>query len=224
MITHNRLSDLDREELSEQLHPLIEPSYEDGWPLIRREVEQATDLYRLWESGDIHSFFLVAWHELEVEGRQRPAVYMGLSATDSSAKNTGRVRGLYARFIVDARRREDQLGMNVICWGTAATPSSVHAVQTLWTGAEPGVAGAYTEEGAQIARAIRRYKGAERAASEHPFVLKNEAPSTRYSTVERQRIDAVKEKHNFTLLDDLGVDEACGDRLLLVASLPGTVV
>jgi hypothetical protein len=86
---------------------------------------------------------------------------------------------------------------------------------------EPRRDGAYSAWGARVARALREKLHLPPAApGEHPFVLRGIAEDTRYSDIERRRIDRVRRFKRFTLFERLGIDEAAHDRLLGFAHAP----
>ena len=208
-------------EKRKEIEELIRPSYVNATSLIDRALSKGQDLYELRdEDGALISFFMVGWHSLTVAEKVVPAVYLGLSATTQQAKNSGIVRNLYMRFIEDAIGREGESQEQVVCWATTATPSAFFAVHKLWIDVEPDAKGVFSNRGLEYVRAIREYLQMPQSNQDHPFVVKSIAVDTRYSKAERIRINEICEKHNFHLLRELGVDEAKGDRLILVAHLP----
>jgi hypothetical protein len=85
---------------------------------------------------------------------------------------------------------------------------------------EPLRDGTFSATGAEVANAIRQRFYRNSTAGLHPVVLRNVAANTRYSEAERARIRKVCEEHQFSLPQELGVEETNGDRLLYVCYCP----
>jgi len=204
-----------------QLRDILQPSYVDARPLLTRELVHCDTLYLYRDAfGQPESFFLVAWEVLLVGAEQVPTAYLGLSATRQDTKNSAIVRELYAAFLREAAAWERHSGQPLVLWFTTATPSVCLVAYTMFANAEPRAEGSFTERGATIAATIRSRLGLPATEGTHPFVLKGVAGSTRYSAGERERIHLISAKRNFTMLQDLGGYEECGDRLLYVCYVP----
>lgn len=206
--------------LTEMLE-MIRPSYVDAAPLLDREVARCETLYRWYDhDGLLTAFFLVAWESLTIDSNERPAVYMGLSATRQDTKNSGVVRQLYAEFVRDGVQWEISNQRRLVLWFTTATPSACLAAYVLFVEAEPRVDGTFTDIGAGVARAVRTRLSWPERLGDHPFVLRSVAGATRYSSVEAERVRAICARHDFDLLAKLDVQEMHGDRLLYICYLP----
>lgn len=206
--------------LLDQIRTLVAPSYEDPAAILARELASCDVAYLLvGPDRTLLSLFLVGFHGLSVNHEPAEALYMGLSATRPDLKNHGLVHGLYRQAQADARTREDQAGKRLIVWGTTVHPSPFRAVHNIWANVEPRSDGTFTDTGAERALALRQHLQVPPPTG-HPFVLHGIAQGTRYSSAELARIDRVKLKHGFGLFESLGVDEAKGDRLLVVCEVP----
>ena len=127
---------------------------------------------------------------------------------------------LYNYFVADAQRSERQHRKKLVVWGTTATPIVYFAARKLFVNTQPSEDGTYTDASARVALAVRRRLGVGLEARAHPFVFPCLAAGVRFSEEERRRIAAVCEAKRFLLFDQLGIDEARGDRLLFVGEIP----
>jgi hypothetical protein len=190
-----------------------------GWTFDRCDT-----LYLLRDVRDgVLGFFLVAWETLAVEGRDVPALYTGLCAVRPDQKNAATFVRLLKCCLLDAQQWERRHREKLTVWGTTATPSSFFAVRKAFANAQPRPDGTYSEESARLARAIRHRLGVSPNAGAHPFVFPRLADGVRYTEQERRRIRASCKAKGFFLFDQLGVDEARGDRLLFVAEVPAVL-
>ncbi|MBL0941232.1 MAG: hypothetical protein IBJ00_00650 [Alphaproteobacteria bacterium] len=217
-----RVEFADDQTLIQELQELTSPSYEDPSAMINRDLNRCTKLYLLREKGGkLISFFMVGWEPLMFRGKSIQSVFLGLSATCQDKKNSGIVRTLYQRFILDAQTWQKKNSSKLLLWYTTATPSVIHATNTIFVENEPYMDGSYSCEGKELALAIKEKMGWEAAGQgDHPFVLKRVAEATRYSYQERERIRKILEKYHFRLFEQLGIDETHGDRLLRICRVP----
>jgi hypothetical protein len=205
---------------------LAAPSYEDPVALLSRDLQRCDTLYLASDvKGDLVAFFMVAHEMLALNNQQRiPTIYLGLSATRQDTKNTGRIMALYGRCMLDAMNWQQEVGQDILLWATTATPTIYLAARTLCQDVNPRLDGTYSAESAQIAQALRRAFGYDLPHMDiHPFVLKGVAHRTRYSATEVARNTKIMIRKGFSLFEDLGIDEAQGDRLLFTLRLPREV-
>jgi len=205
---------------------LTQPSYVDPSALIERELKTCSRAYVGRDvDGKLLCFYLTEWHELEIDGKRTPAVYLGLSATTQQTKNTGLVAALYAEALKEITEEQERRSTLYLLWSTTASPTIFLAMSIFLEQVEPSVAGAFSESGLKAVAAIRRYrKLSPIRAGEHPFVLRGVAERTLYSSDEILRIEKIKKRKSFTLFDDINVHEAMSDRLLVVARTPKKTV
>lgn len=207
--------------LQQSMLGIIRPSYVDPLPVFNREIQRCNKLYLAIQNKTLVAFFLVSWESLEFQGKVIPAIFLGLSATSMETKNTGIVRNLYKRMLEDVKKWEETNQQQILIWATTATPSAYYAVSLLFPQLEPRSNGSYSEQGEQLALAIRKKMGWENTnKTGHPLVLHNVAKGTRYSPTESQRIAQVMAKSSFTLFSKLAIDEQNQDRLLLICQSP----
>lgn len=215
---HNTSFRTDARLLAE-MREVIAPSYDAEPAMFAHDISCCNRAYVLRDNSDLVAFFLTSFVEGDDPRCQRACIYLGLSATRQSHKNTGIVRSLFERFTDDARAFEIQVESAIPMFGTLATPSSYYSVNMIWANAEPLMDGSYSEKGREHARIALKWLNAE-ASDDHPFVLHAYAVGTRYSKLERERIARLIAKTQFSLLERLGVVEARGDRLLVVCEVP----
>lgn len=149
----------------------------------------------------------------------RSTFYLGLSIVEPSSRG-GTVAGLlYRRAIDDAALAQDPQSP-FIAWATTASSLIFSMFGKLCIGAQPDPTGLFSEESARIAWALRdRYW--PHNDSSHPFVLRKCATNRRYQTaeLERQSRSAIAGKP--TLLGSLEINQAAGDRLLMIGGVKG---
>jgi hypothetical protein len=196
------------------------PSYVDPSAVLYREWSRCDTLYLACDSHGLQGFYLARFDIVDTGGRWLPTVYMGLSATRDGVKGKGIGNMLYAHGLTDALKWQAQEHEKLILWTTTATPIVYLRVQSGLKGANPRPDGSYSADAAAIAAAICRDLGKRQPRTHHPFVLKGIANDIRYSAREAQRIQQTKAQLNFTLFDELGIDEAQGDRLLVFGEVP----
>jgi hypothetical protein len=207
--------------LQKQITNIVSPSYEDSTTLLAREIKSCNEIYLAKDQNQqIHSFFMIGWSDLVVDNQQIPAVYLGLSATSATTKNRGYVRLLFEKFFKEAYAWEEKNQQKLVLWHTTASPSIFHAFNLLLDYNEPDKDGDYTDAGQKIALAICQKKGwQQNVSSQHPFVLHGVAENTLYSKEEFSRLGKICQKNNFTLFNQLNINERKGDRLLRISRL-----
>ncbi len=205
--------------LRERLAAIVAPSYDGECRALDVDWHRADLLYLLADGDTEVAFFFVTTTTLLIEGESTRAFYLGLSATSERTKNSGQVRRVFDTFLADAAMRDAEAGSPAWCFGYTATPSSVDAVLRLWSETQPRRDGSFDLRRVGVALAAGKWLGATHDPS-HPFVLPRLSAGTRYSDLERSRIDALVSKTGFDLFTRLGIDERRGDRLLLTARAP----
>lgn len=206
--------------LLREIEFLAAPNYEDASALLEREVRHCTQAYLIRDNeGVLLAFFLVAFEYLSLsDGTFTPALYLGLSAAQHTPSGAAAVMRLYGSAIADAMRWEQQHGNRLVIWSTTASPMIYKVVSKYLSNLEPSGSGDFSSSGRDRAHALARHLGAHTAT--HPFVLKGYAANTRYSQIERRRIDLTLRAQRFELFKQLAIDESAGDRLLMIASTP----
>ena len=135
------------QELKAAITAIAAASFIDDVDRLDREIDRCDTLYLLRdEGGDVLCFLMVAWETLDIDGRQEPALYTGLTAARPDQKSTGNAMKLYLFFVSDAQRWEDLHRRKLIVWGTMASPIVFFAARRLFANTQPSVDGSYTEE------------------------------------------------------------------------------
>jgi len=210
--------------LKAALAAVVATSFIDEVGRLERTFDRCDTLYLLRDGrGEVLCFFLVAWENLPVEGRDVPTLDTGLTAARPGQKNTGTFVKLLNYCIFEAQQWEQRHRQKLTIWGTTATPSVFFVVRKVLANMQPSADGTFSEEAARFARAIGRRLGVSLPAGAHPFVFPRLAAGVRYSEEERRRIAAVCRAKQFFLFDQLGVNEARGDRLLFSAEVPAVL-
>jgi hypothetical protein len=127
---------------------------------------------------------------------------------------------LYRHVVSEAQEWERLHHQRLIVWGTTATPIAFFIARKVFANLQPSVDGTYSDESAQVARAVRRRLGVGQVPSSHPFVFPRLVAGARFTEEERLRVAEVSRAKRFSLFDRLGIVEAEGDRMLFVAEIP----
>lgn len=199
---------------------LATASYENPSALLNREWTKADTLYLAYNSTRLEGFYLARFDIIDTIERWLPTMYLGLSATAEEARGHGIGNILYAHGLIDAFKWQAHEGAQIILWATTATPVVYLRLLTGLHNANPLMDGSYSTDGAALAAAIARELRVVPPPTGHPFVLKGIAQDTRYSPREVQRLVQLSAETKCTLFADLDIDEAQGDRPLVVAQLP----
>lgn len=207
--------------LRRQIHEIASGSFVNDPARLDGEIDRLGTLYLSRdERGDVLGFFLVSYETLEVDGRDATALDLGVCAPRPDVKGTGKVVRLIQRCVRDARRWEEANGRRLIVWATTMNPFVYLCARKLFADTQPYPDGKFTAEKQRIAQAVARRLGADLPAEAHPFILPRQAPFIRLADDERLRIAAACARRPISLLDRFGVDEARGDRLLIVMDIP----
>jgi hypothetical protein len=198
---------------------MIEPNYEDPRPLVVREFNRCDTLYLVKSDHEkIIGCLMASWEKLTNEIQ---SVYLGLGMVKQNVKNTGILKLLFTEFIKDAQKWKIQNQQPLIIWATTATPFAYFAITRLFESVEPSFDGTYSENSKFIAALIRkRMNWCSVTSIQNPFVINRATRDTYYSEEERKRITQVEKDKNFSLFSRLNINEARGDRLLLVFQVP----
>ena len=205
------------------MEEIARPSYEDHTTLFNKDLALCTDLYGMTDANNkLQSFFMTSWGKIQFRGRPLNSVFMGMSATRDDAKNSGNIRDVYRSFFEGVISKQKKTKEDYILWHTTITPSVCIAVEKIakirgdkcYPSLEDG---AFDETGRELAMAIINAYDLPMADASNPFLLREFAVNTRYSESERRRIARVKQKHNFSTFEKLGLLEEKGDRLLRAA-------
>jgi hypothetical protein len=211
-IRSGKVQDLMSTQLHDRMLSILTPSYIDPKPLFNREIQHCDRIYLAEDNhNELVSFFLVAFQNEAAPDE----IYLGLSATSQSTKNSGTVRVLYSQCADDIRERETKRGAPFVIWSTTASPSAFHGGRLFWD-CEPDARGTASQDAREAAARIQK-RIVTSTRSENPFVLRGVADPVRYSELERRRIGEIVTKTGFDLFNRLSIDEARGDRLLVIA-------
>lgn len=200
------------------LATLAGPSYDDPSTILAREVAGCTHLYLGREADGRPAGFVFTTRSVLDDGAGLPLLHFGWSAARADLKNSGATMALFEHCILDTQAWERQLGRPALLWATTASPTIYLGIARFLADVEPHCDGRYTDDGARLAALLRARLGAP--AGGHPFALRGVAAGTRYAVTERRRIDQIRDRKRFALFAALGIDERCGDRLLVMARTP----
>ena len=200
------------EEVFEALASLLGPGGGPGRAMLEHELLRCDLLYVAHDGDGPCAFLLGARVRLTVGPERRPARYLGLSV----ARSDRGADAVLARFTTDARDEEESRGVRVVLFTTAATPVAVRTAQAFWTDLQPAPDASFRADVLPVADAARAWLGATGSA-ERPFVL----PRLTCGGADCRR--SLDDAHGAggDLFRRLGIEQAAGDRLLLLCAVPG---
>jgi len=205
--------------LHEEIIRLASPTYEDPSALLIPAIIQFDTAYLARDDdGRLLSFFMHGYDEIILADRILPAIHLGWTCATQDTKGSHLVRALYEQFLKDAQAAQDAEGIDFTLWGTTATPVGFHLYHKYFADVAPDVQGNYSSEALEIANALRARLSCEHSET-HPFVLSG-VSRARFAEQEKERIDQIAQNKNFSLFDELKIDERNGDRLLVICRLP----
>jgi len=210
--------------LRTELALIAAPSYDDATAILAREVADCTHLYIGRDTAGLLAGFFMTSRDYLTADHGLPLVHVGWSATRHDLKNSGATMALFERCITDTQAWEKQLGRRALLWSTTASPTIYLGVSRFLAEVEPRRDGSYSADGARHAQLLRQRLGASAMAEgEHPFAVRGIATGTRYSADERERIARVCDRKQFSLFEQLGIDETNEDRLIFIARTPADI-
>ena len=213
-------------ELLAQLVELATPSYQDAHFVVAAALQRATTLYLGYGvDGQLISFNMAAIEWITFYGGQKePTLYLGLCGTQHDVKSSGIVRLMLGRVLLDGAQWEWVTGHSLILWGMTASPIIYALAHMCDPKMEPSPDGSYSVEQARYAQGLRQRLGyAPTTQDENPFILKRFMAGSSYSSQEVARIKQAREHKRFVPLEDWGIDETQGDRLLFIGAIPPTM-
>ncbi|WP_028296731.1 hypothetical protein [Olivibacter sitiensis] len=211
----------ENKELIAEILELTLPSYVSNAQLIDREIMHNRDIYLIRsDEGELLAFFMVNFESLGSE----ETFYLGLSACREEHKSRGLVKSLYMKFLEDCRSKERLHEKKYLLWWTTATPVVYYWFNKHVARVQPDMDGAYDELGKHYAIKIIGEKFRHIVVDEvHPFILRKVAEETNYSEQEKMRLKEVANRLNFDIFDRFLLDEAGGDRFLMIGYAPDNV-
>ncbi|GGD61653.1 hypothetical protein GCM10011514_27130 [Emticicia aquatilis] len=203
-------------ELSEiekvEMFKMAAPYYIDSTQIVLEELNNNNEVYLAKVDGKMAAFFMVnsnIWNE------NVSYTYLGLSCSDENIKGIATV--LYTLFTIDSYRTKNN--SKSILYGTTASPIVLFTLPKIWDNVKPTLQGKYDLLDKINIEKIKTLKGYSKYNENHPFILKGIAKA-RYSKAENLRINEFAKKYDVTILEQLGIREEEGDRLLIMCSVP----
>jgi len=200
------------DEVFEALASLLGPGSGPGRMVLENELLRCDLLYLARDAEGPCAFLLAARVRLPVGPERRQARYLGLSV----ARSDGGAESVLERFTTDAREEEESGGMRLVLFTAASSPVAVRTAQTFWADVQPAPDASFRAEVLPVADAARAWLGAT-GSVERPFVLPRLSGG---GGDWRRRLDDAGSPAG-ELFRRLGIEQAEGDRLLLLCKVPG---
>ena len=207
-------------DLHEEILRLASPTYMDPAAVLMPAIIQFDTAYLARDDdGRLLSFFMHGYDEIILADDVLPAIHLGWTCATEETKGSHLVRALYEQFLIDARAVQQEKGIEFTLWGTTATPVGFHLYHKYFADVVPDVQGQYSPGALEIANALRTRLTGNEATTSRPFLLSG-VSKARFSQEELDRIALITRNKNFSLFEQLGIDERNGDRLLVICHLP----
>lgn len=200
---------------------LTKPYYLDSSSVVKRELKHNNVIYLLKnDSSVIVAFFMVVWEKMILLSEEREVVYLGLSCASQDNQEDRFASKVYYNFTIDAYNHQQQNNTKLILYGTTATPVVLLTLPKIWDNVKPGLDGSYSQVDLELIECLKIASGLNKFSADHPFVLKRVAVNTRYSIRETQRLKEFEQRNDLTIFENLNINEADGDRLLITCNIP----
>ena len=199
------------EDVVEALDRVLGQNGNTGRPALENELLRCDLLYLARDAEGPMAFLFVARVRLPVGPDRREARYLGLSA----ARDEESGAAVLEQFAADARDEEQCRGRRLLLFTTAGTPFAVRTAHDFWADVQPARDASFRNEVLPLADAARAWLGAT-GGQQCPFAL----PRLAGCGADWRRM--VDEGHGTTgeYFRQLGVEQAKGERLLLLCSVP----
>jgi hypothetical protein len=198
------------DEVFEALARLLGPGSGQGRAVLEHELLRCDLLYLASDAEGPCAFLLGARVRLLVGPERRQARYLGLSVARSERGS----EAILERFTTDAREEEESRGVRLVLFTAAATPLAVRTAEAFWSDVQPASDASFREEVLPVADAARAWLGAAGSA-DRPFAL----PRLTCGGPDWRR--TLDDGTGGELFRRMGIEQAEGDRLLLLCTVPG---
>lgn len=198
------------DEVFEALARVLGPGSGPGRAILEHELLRCDLLYLASDAEGPCAFLLGARVRLPVGPERRQARYLGLSVARSERGNDA----VLERFTADARDEEEARGLRLVVFTAAASPLAVRTAEAFLTDVQPASDASFREEVLPLADAARAWLGATGSA-DRPFAL----PRLTCGGGDWRR--TLDDGACGELFRRMGIEQAEGDRLLLLGSVRG---
>lgn len=199
------------DEVFEALARLLGPGSGPGRAILEHELLRCDLLYLARDAEGPCAFLLGARVRLPVGPERRQARYLGLSVARSDRANDA----VLEQFTADARDEEESRGVRLVLFTAAATPLAVRTAEAYWSDLQPAPDASFRDEVLPVADAARAWLGAT-GSVDRPFAL----PRLACGGGDWRRTLDDAHATGGDLFRRLGIEQAAGDRLLLLCSVP----
>jgi len=185
-------------------------------------LPRSTDVYIATCDRAMAGYLFIERGTLSVAGHDVPAIHLGPVATAPAYRREGVQRNLLAAMISNEVEKRRRTVIDPILWALTASPISYLSTASQFIDLEPTRDGGYSERGLEAAEAIRgRFsRVGMRSIMAHPFLLPGVVPDRCYLPDVAEELLTVRAASGPEVFDLLGVDQAKGDRMIMVFRLP----
>ncbi len=206
------------QQLITQLFELTRPNYIDNSSVLTREIKHCNEIYLLYNGeNELVAFFMINFEKVD----EIDTFYLGLSGCRNDYKGFGLAKCLWTEFFIDCKHKEKRVGTKILCWWTTASPIPFKWFNDNIESCEPNTRGDISAFGLNVITKIAALKFKHiYIDSSVPFILRGVAAQTNYSCAERERLDKVCDELQLTAFERFPIDEANGDRYLMIGYAP----
>ncbi|MEI6765390.1 MAG: hypothetical protein WCM76_07090 [Bacteroidota bacterium] len=204
--------------LYKKLLSIVAERYATAEHTFRYGLDFSTDVYCAFLNDECCGFCMIAYKNIRIdEASETASLYMGLAVRKEDNKFKTVIFHLMKKILYDAAEFRNTCPSDIPVWATTSSPAVFSAFHSAFIHVEPALDGAYSDEGAFLADAIKKqyYKV---TANAHPFVLHSQS-KTLYSDREHLAVQNKTTMRGYKLFKELNIDDAAGDRILMIGRL-----
>jgi hypothetical protein len=207
-------------QLKAQIECIAAENYSNPDVLLEQEFTRNSHIYLYREDEIILGFSMVGWATASAACLPDSlTVYHGLTTISLRRHGLGIGKALWSAFLKDLETWKQQNSRSVNFWFFTASAVVMNSYRRLIPSLSPSPDGSYGNQDRHIIGRIVETSGlANYRCPTHPFVFRGVARA-RYSDSESKKLKTYQSTHTKNLLDDLGVDESRGDRVIFVGRL-----
>ncbi|MHC4268848.1 MAG: hypothetical protein ACYSTS_10305 [Planctomycetota bacterium] len=194
---------------------ILTPYYKNPGIIVDKELNICDTCYINEDKHQILSFFMIANGEISIEGLRTPCIYLGLSGARNNVRGIRYVISLYSKCLSDMKSLANNLGKDIVLWGTTVNPMIFAMVSKYLPDLYPKKDGSYSDEAREICDIIKKEYRIGGEGSHNPFVIKRIMEGIEYSDIYL----SITKKRDHGIFQLLNIEESSGDRLLFLSKI-----
>lgn len=209
--------------LRKSISQLADQSYYDINPLLDR-IYAVNDIAFVAKEGQTVVGVLVFSFKnrikIDIGGHSYTAIYNGFAVTSLHFRNQKIMQQLIVYATKEFNLRINSVSNELLFYAITSNPYALRAYRKISSYMEPFIDGSFSEKGSYLVSLLKGQLGLTVQEDIHPFKFTSSLPQ-RYSSFEKNNLTNAP-VHEKTLLENLNVVEAFGDRVILFWIPDGT--